>query len=203
MKTEFQKKLFAVTFVILTGILVFHAEAGAGDTNTRSKVEIKKASPQRINKNAVSPSSFTPDMPLSEAIDILRKTTVPPLNIVVLWRHLEAAGIYRETPIGIDGVSRVPLRTHLKLLLTSVSIGGTEKLGYVVDGGVIIISTQSSLPKKFKTRIYDISDLVSTPAGAGVMAQMGLPFALGALMPYGGGGYMRQGQNPYVNTGSR
>lgn len=213
MKTEILKKRFAVIFIFLTSISIFCAEtcrAGTGDANPMSNSGSQKASPQRINRNAVSPSSFTPDMPFSEAINILRNTTIPPLNIVVFWKHLEAADIYHDTPIGIDGVSGVSLRTHLKLLLTSLSADASEELGYVINGGVIVISTQSSLPTKFKTRIYDIRDLVSAPAGAGFMAQMGLPFGLGAMpfgamMPTGGTGYMnmRQGQTPYGNTNSR
>ena len=79
-----------------------------------------------------------------------------------------------------------------------------RNLGYVVDGGAIIISTESTLPKKMKTQIYDITDLVGTPSGAGFMP-MGMPFGFGA-MPFGtmlpmGLGGLFGGMMPYGNTG--
>jgi hypothetical protein len=97
----------------------------------------------------------------------------------------ENAGIDRETPIGMDGLSGVPLRTHLKVLLMSVSAGAFEKVGYVVDDGIVIIATQSSLPRKRVTRIYDVSDLVSEPANYRFPG-FGMPFGFGGMMPFGG-----------------
>jgi hypothetical protein len=103
-------------------------------------------------------------MPFGEAIDILRNSTDPPLKIVVLWRDLqENAFVERDTPIYIDGISGIPLRIGLKILLRSVS-SGLAKLDYVVDNGIIIIGTKDSLPAKKVVRIYDISYLVARPA---------------------------------------
>lgn len=177
--------------------------------------QISNAALRRVKSKTVDPSTLRPDMPFSEAISILRNSSVPPLNIVVLWKDLqENAGIDRETPIGMDGLSGVPLRTHLKVLLMSISAGAFEKVGYVVDEGVIIIATQSSLPKKRVTRIYDVSDLVSEPANYRIPG-FGMPFGFGGMMPFGGmmgggmmpggvGGYGGQGflgAGPYRSTG--
>jgi hypothetical protein len=127
-------------------------------------------------------------MPFGEAIDILRYSTSPPLNILVLWRDLaDRADIDRTTPIGMDGVSGIPLRQHLELLLLSVSAGSAAKLGYVVNHGVIIIATTESLPNKAKTRVYDITDLVSEPANYSWRNMMGPMGFYGG--PYGGMGY--------------
>ena len=115
-------------------------------------------------KQTVDLSALTFDMPFSEAIDILRNSTDPPLKIVVLWRDLrENAGVERDTPICIEGVSGIPLRTGLKILLRSVSSGLAE-LDYVVDKGIIIVGTKDSLPAKMVVRIYDISYLAARPA---------------------------------------
>lgn len=147
-------------------------------------------------------------MPFNEAIDILRNSTFPPLNIVVLWKDLEEnADIYRETPIGMDGLSGVPLRTHLKILLMSISAGGVGKLGYVVDDGVITIATRGSLPKKVVTRIYDITDLVSAPANYRLMPGFGMPLGFGQMpngggMPFGGTGFAGQGFYSSPNRGA-
>jgi len=221
MKKERLAKSFRVMVAILFGTLLLLGETYGknslyphtqNDSENRSQQTTKPAYKQ-VNKTVANPSSFTPDMTFEEAINILRNSTVPPLNIVVLWKDLEEnADIYRDTPIGMDGVSKVPLRTHLKLLLMSVSAGGVEKLVYVVDDGVITIATQGSLPKKMKSRVYDISDLVSPPANFRLMPGLGMPFGYGQMpfggtTPYGGMGYGGQGfygrARPYRGVGRR
>ena len=128
-------------------------------------------------KQTADLSALTFDMPFSEAIDILRNSTDPPLKIVVLWRDLsENADVEKDTPIYIDGVSGIPLRKSLELLLRAVS-SGPAKLDYVVDKGIIIVGTKDSLPTKRVVRIYDISYLVGRPAAYGF--NFGAGFARG------------------------
>ena len=221
MKKERLTKSLGVRVVILSVTFILLGETyGATSLGpyTRNNLENRsqqtsKPAYKKVNRTTADPSSFTPDMPLEQAIDILRNATVPSLNIVVLWKDLEEnADIYRDTPIGMDGVSRVPLRTHLKLLLMSVSAGSSEKLVYVVDDGVITIATQGSLPKKMIARVYDITDLVSAPANYRLMPGLGMPIGYGrmpygGMPPYGGMGYRGQGfygsTRPYRGVGDR
>ncbi len=186
--------ILSVTFLLLGETSGANSVGPYSRNNSENRSQqTSKPAHKKVNRTTAHPSSFTPDMPLEQAIDILRNATVPSLNIAVLWKDLEEnADIYRDTPIGMDGVSRVPLRTHLKLLLMSVSAGGVEKLVYVVDDGVITIATQGSLPKKMIVRVYDISDLVSAPANYRLMPGLGMPFGYGR-MPFGGMGYRGQG----------
>ncbi|MHC4535298.1 MAG: hypothetical protein ACYS6K_15215 [Planctomycetota bacterium] len=219
MKKEKLTQSFGVIVIVLSCAFLLLTEAYAANSKsprTRIKPEtqtgrIPKTAYKQVRKITANPSSFRPDMPFSEAIDILRNSTIPKLNIVVLWKDLqENADIYRETPIGMDGLSKVPLRTHLKILLMSVSGGGVEKLGYVVDQGVIIIATRSSLPRKMVTRIYDITDLVSEPANYRFMRGFAMPFGgagyggmrFGGMMPFGGAGFTGQGFNNSPNRGA-
>ncbi len=141
-----------------------------------------------------NPASFTPQMPFGEAIDILRNCTTPPLNIVVLWRDIgENAGIYRDTPIGIDGIGGLRIGQYLDSLLLSLSAGAPVQLGYAVHKGVITVGTKDALPAPRKTtRVYDVSDLVAEPAryffppaGYGGMGYGGMYGGMG----YGGTGY--------------
>jgi hypothetical protein len=141
---------------------------------------VKKPKKARPTHSALTPAAFTPEMPLEEAIDIIRHTTHPPLNIVVLWKDLaNNADIYRDTAIGMEGVSGVRLRTLLDLLLTAVAGGNSVKLGYTIRHGVITIRTRHTIRPKPQTRVYDVSDLVHPPAnyffpwlGLGNMAPM-------------------------------
>lgn len=150
-------------------------QVSASQLEKRMRVPVAMRSPVGL----ADPSTFTPQMPLSEAVDILRNSTFPKLNIVVLWKDLEEnADIYPDTPIGIDGVSGVSLNRHLRSLVDGVSGGAQEKLGYVVEDGVVIIATLPSLPHRMVTRVYDITDLVGQPStgfpGMGMMG-MGMP----------------------------
>jgi hypothetical protein len=119
-------------------------------------------------------SALTFHTTFSEAIDILRNSTEPPLKIVVLWRDLsENTNVERDTPIKIDGFSGgIRLRTCLELLLMAVS-SGFARLDYVVKDGIIIIATKDSLLDKMRTRVYDISYLVAAPARFGFGFQPG------------------------------
>jgi len=109
-------------------------------------------------------SALTPQMSFRDALDLVRNAAEPRLNIVVLWKDLsENAYIDADTPVGIEGVPGIPLRRSLELLLTSVSAGSVE-LDFVVEDGIIIIATKDSLPTKFTTRLYDVTDLTGRPA---------------------------------------
>ncbi len=109
-------------------------------------------------------SALAPETPFSQAIDVLRNSTTPPLNIVVLWSDLELnTHIDRTTPIGMNAVDGISVRTNLELLLWSVSSGKAE-LAYTIWDGVIVIATRDSLPTKMTTRVYDITDLTARPA---------------------------------------
>ncbi|MCP4613502.1 MAG: hypothetical protein GY845_32825 [Planctomycetes bacterium] len=210
MKKEKLTQCFIVIVVTLSSAFLLFTETCQANSkrpyariNSEKQIRrMPKTAYRQVKRGTANPSSFRPDMPFSEAIDILRNSTVPRLNIVVLWKDLqENADIFRETPIGTDGLKRVPLRTHLKVLLMSVSGRAAEKLGYVVDEGVVIIATRGSLPRKMKTRIYDITDLVSAPANYRIMPGFGMPFGFGG-MNFGGNGFAGQGSYSSPNRGA-
>lgn len=196
METRRQMNIMVIAVFIFMVGQAYGANATTNNRNNsrnRSRRILRPVS--RQSRKITRPSSFTPDMPFSDAIDILRNSTRPPLNIAVLWKDLEEnADVYPETPIRMNGLSRVPLRTHLKVLLMSVSGNGGERLGYVVRNGVIIIATQSSLPKRRVARVYDISDLVAPPANYRFRPGFGSPFG------NGGGGIGFGGPGLYGGT---
>jgi hypothetical protein len=136
-----------------------------------------------------TPASFTPQMPLSEAIDILRNCTTPPLNIVVLWRSLDGAGIYKDTPVGIDGLPGLRVGQYLDALVLSLSAGASDRIGYTIRGGIITIATTTALPApRHVTRVYDISDLVAPPSNPS-FPPMGMGGMYGNQMTGLAGGY--------------
>jgi hypothetical protein len=173
-----------------------------------------QAQPKPPARPAVqTPASFTPQMPLGEAIDILRNCTTPPLKIIVLWRSLDSAGIHRDTPIGLDGQPGLRVGQYLDLLVLSLSAGASDRIGYTVHGGVITIGVTTVLPApRPETRIYDISDLTALPAnyrlppmGFGGMGYGGMygNQMMGLTGGYGGGLGMGYGMgSPSMPGGS-
>lgn len=103
----------------------------------------------------------------ADAIDILRNSTEPPLNIIVMWRDLsQNTYIERDTPIMMEGIEGIKAGHALELLLSAVS-SRSGRLGYAVQGGAVIITSTESLPARRFARVYDISDLVARPANFG------------------------------------
>jgi hypothetical protein len=116
-------------------------------------------------QRVVDLSQWSPDMPFADALEQLKRSVEPPLNIVVLWRDLEEnAAIDRTTPINMEGVSGVYLGTALRLLLKSVSASGAE-IDFVIKDGIIVIATIEALPNTLETRVYDIYGLVASRVG--------------------------------------
>jgi len=134
-------------------------------------------------------SALTEQTTLAEAVDILRTSVDPPLNMVVLWQDLNTnAFINQNTPIGLSGagLTSVPLKTGLDRVLQAVSSGpGQPPLGYVIENGIISIATEQSLPTRYENRVYDVAELLSPPStGFGMGMMMG---GMGGMGGYGGG----------------
>ena len=152
--------------------------------------------PRKARKQSASSSFIAADTPLYEAIEILRNSTKRPLNIFVNWSDLEEnAGVDRDTPIGIGGIERASVRQYLRLILHSLSVTSEATIGYVVEGGVVHIATEESLPKRMSTRVYNIPGLLMAPSNA-------MPFGgQGYGMPYGGGMERMGAMGSYGNYG--
>ncbi|HWE03936.1 MAG TPA: hypothetical protein VG326_16145, partial [Tepidisphaeraceae bacterium] len=92
----------------------------------------------------------------SDVVDFLRD--VSGANIFVNWKSLEAAAVDKNAPVSAK-LRNVKFSKALAVILDSVG-GGTAKLGYTIDEGVITISTTDDLAKNTITRVYDIRDLI-------------------------------------------
>ncbi len=190
------------------------ATVGSGDETALEMESEAALLPVSVDVARVEPSirtkdlsQLTPETSFGEALDILRNTTSPPLNIVVYWRDLlENANIDRNTPIQMQGVSGISVGGALNVLLRAVG-GGFADLGYTVQDGVIIIATRDSLPVRWETRVYDIRDLYHDPRsimpfGLGGFGGMGGFGGLGGSGGYGGlGGLGSSGYGGFGSSG--
>ena len=103
------------------------------------------------------------DMELSQVFQFLRD--VSGANIHVRWRALALESIEPKTTVNVH-LSNVTFMKALEIILGDVATGGGEPgfgeagLGYVIDDGVITISTKADLGKQTHVRVYDIRDMI-------------------------------------------
>ena len=95
------------------------------------------------------------DIEFANVITFLRESSNA--NIDVNWNALSQAGIEKSTKVNVR-LNDVSFEKALKVILANV--GGTTELGFVVDEGVITISTKEELSKATITRAYDINDMI-------------------------------------------
>jgi hypothetical protein len=87
----------------------------------------------------VDMSSLDPQMPLAEAVETLRKSVEPPLNIVVLWNDLmDNLAVEPTTPIHIGGMANVKLGTALDLLVRGMPSVNAKPMWRVKDDAIVI-----------------------------------------------------------------
>ncbi|HSU67700.1 MAG TPA: hypothetical protein VLJ39_12570 [Tepidisphaeraceae bacterium] len=92
---------------------------------------------------------------LNDALDFLRD--VSGANITVNWKALEGAGITKDNPINLH-LNGISLRKALEMVLTEASGGDT--VTYVVDQGVVEITTRELADHMMVTRVYPVEDLL-------------------------------------------
>ena len=111
-------------------------------------------------------SELSSEMHFADALDAMKNSVEPPLNVFVFWNDLyKEADVDKTSPIHIDSDAKVPLKMAFNLLLDSVS-GGFGDLTYTVANGLIYIGPKQSLRKKVKTSTHHVSDVIGPPATA-------------------------------------
>ena len=88
-------------------------------------------------------------MPLDTAIEVLRKSVEPPLNIVVLWRDLEVntnTSLSLITRSMVDGSPKMRLGTALDLLVKGLDDSMTTGIPmWRIKDDTIVIGTTATL----------------------------------------------------------
>lgn len=92
---------------------------------------------------------------LNDALDFMRD--VSGANISVNWKALEAGGMTRDAQVNLH-LTGITLRKALDMLLTEAAGGDT--VTYVVDQGVIEITTRELADHMMTTRVYPVEDLL-------------------------------------------
>ncbi len=118
----------------------------------------------RERLKTVAPEIRFDSLPFEEVIEKIRALTN--LNIVPNWSALEAAAVEKDAEVSLR-LNNVSFDKVLDLILDEVGAGEVE-LAYVIDDGVISISTREDLSRKTKTLVYNVQDLlISVPTFRG------------------------------------
>lgn len=94
-------------------------------------------------------------VPFEQVIEFMRD--ISGVSIHVKWGALEQVGVDKDTPVNIK-LTDVPIEKALRVILADV--GGLTPLAYVIDEGIITISTKDDLSQQTVVRVYDIRDLI-------------------------------------------
>lgn len=128
--------------------------AGAGAA-VRAEPEINRR--VRAVLNSPSPKLDFTEIAFDDVVKFI--VNVSGVNVFVKWSALNAVGIDKSTPVNVH-LAGVTYKKALDVILDDV--GGMNELGYVVDNGVITISTKDDLSGAAyrRTQVYDIRDLI-------------------------------------------
>lgn len=126
---------------------------GADGLGDESESELNRQ--VRRDLRRIVPSVQLQNIEFAEAINFIR--AVGEVSIVVNWQALGVAGVTESTSVNIQ-LANVTVEKALRTILDSV--GGLYPLAYIVDEGVITISTREDLNQKTFVRVYDIRDLI-------------------------------------------
>ena len=125
-------------------------------SNARERGEVAEDQAVTAELDKRLPEVKFDNVAFSDVIDFLRDITGA--NIFVNWRALEGAGIDKTAQVSAR-LRDVKFSKALNTILADVG-GGTVKLAYTIDEGVITISTEEDLSKNVVVRVYDIRDLI-------------------------------------------
>ncbi len=117
------------------------------------------SSPRTATPTSEAPEFNFKETPLNMVIEFFRELSGA--NFHVNWRALEAGGIAKETPVTLN-VRGISIARALDLVLDQLN-AGRDKYGsvyWVIDEGIVHISTGDLLDRHTKVRIYDIGDIL-------------------------------------------
>lgn len=105
------------------------------------------------------PDANFKDMPLCDVIDSLAAASGA--NMTVRWGVLESAGLDRKAPVSFKA-RNVTVEQALDHVLSDAG-GGNVALGFDIDKGTLLVSTNEDLGRLSSIAFYDIGDLLRRP----------------------------------------
>jgi hypothetical protein len=117
----------------------------------------QKASPPAVG-TAKRELAFE-NTPLGDVLELCRRTAG--VNMHVNWKALQVSNVDKNTPVSLQ-LSNVTIARMLDLVLDGLN-AGKDKTGsvyWVVDGGVMLVSTGAALDTEMRTKTIEVADLL-------------------------------------------
>jgi hypothetical protein len=112
---------------------------GAADDSAATQ-EVRRRLDTMVNLSALNPQT-----PLKDAVELLKKSVDPPLNIVVLWKDVQTnLSTDPASPSNFEGSPRIRLGTALDLLVKGLYDGSATGMWRIKDD-TIVIGTAATL----------------------------------------------------------
>jgi len=124
------------------------------------------------------------NVPFELVVQFLRE--VSGVSIYVNWRALQVASVDKTTEVNVHLID-VSFEKALRIILGDVSgpaVGTPTQVDFVIDEGVIHITTREALSHQTITRVYDIRDIIIPTPTINMPRRIGLQGMSGR----GGGG---------------
>lgn len=118
----------------------------------------QKASPPSAAGAAKRELAFE-NTPLGDVLELCRRSA--DVNMHVNWKALGASNVDKNTPVSLQ-LSNVTIAKVLDLVLEGIN-AGKDKTGsvyWIVDGGVMLVSTGAALDTEMRTRTIEVADLL-------------------------------------------
>jgi hypothetical protein len=144
------------------------AKTQAAKSQAAKNTNAAKPVPVSLDKQ-IDVSLLSGSITFEQAIGVIRNSTKPPTQIVVMWRQLEQADIMPQTPIKVEGLSKATIGTALKMILNSATDNPSE-VDFWAEDGMIVVGSKQSKDNTKSTKLYDVQDISSPPSVGGAVA---------------------------------
>ncbi len=123
-------------------------------------------------KNALRRVNFDSSK-LVDVIDFFRE--VSGANFHVNWKSLAEVDVTKDTKIDLH-VSNVSIGRAMDLVMSQLSVKGDRysSVYWIIDEGIVMIATGSTLDSKMRTKVIDLGTLLVTPPDIPMPKRIGL-----------------------------
>lgn len=129
----------------------------------QSKPLYSKAALEKVLSSEIDLSGLDSNASLREALEMIRLSVDPPLPMVIVWNDLQQTLLLDpETPIGVGGLTKIPLKLAIELILSSVS-SGAERPVVLQENTVLLIVSSRFAAGRMNPGVYNISELAGIP----------------------------------------
>jgi hypothetical protein len=144
-----------------SGQPVWYADKRVVNVTTRAGVlrMYRQVAAARKAPRATSGGFDFEEIPLKDVIELLRELTG--VGFHVNWKALALVGVDKQTPVTLK-VKNVSYARALDLVTDQLVASATRlgKVYWIIDGGVVHISTGDALNQELETKIFDVGSLL-------------------------------------------